>query len=77
MHAHFPYIRSDKHYDSMHCQWHYSHWKIIKINQKRKIKFCSLLVERGREEEGKENNHSELLLRIELIGSSTFKEQSI
>lgn len=46
----FPsYFHSDKHYNSMHCQWHYSHWKIIKINQKRKITF--LLVERKKKEE--------------------------
>ena len=40
LHAHFPSnFLSDKHYNSMHCQWHYSHWKIIQINRKRKITF--------------------------------------
>lgn len=40
-----PMSKSDrlvnKHSNSMHCQWHYNHWKILKISQKKENQFIS------------------------------------
>lgn len=37
----------------MHCQWHYNHWKVSEVNQKRQI---AAFISRKEKEEGKEKN---------------------